>query len=73
MKEDTPVTGWTAVAFGAIFGGAGTLLLTTTPGQGVYWAGLALLWLAGVFTTIGAVAVGVTYGLLRAEYERTPR
>lgn len=75
-REDSPASsGWEHVIAGALLGliGTGILLGAGTDDGVTSFIGLALVWLGGLFTLIGAVGVGVTIGVRRARDGATPR
>lgn len=62
-----PASGWWFILAGVLLGAVGGLFLTVDDGTGV---AVVLLGAGSTFATIGAVAVGVTVGLLRADWVR---
>lgn len=62
-----PSSGWWFILAGVLLLAVGGAFLTIEDGRLV---GIVLVAIGSLFSTIGAVAIGVTVGLLRAEWVR---
>lgn len=69
QQNESPASGWWFFAAALPLGVFGVLILGSddAPPAAI---GVALLGIAGVLSTIGSVAVGVTVGLRRADWLR---
>lgn len=65
-----PASGWPFIPFGIFLAAVGLLLLSTPADTPANWLGQAAIGIGSILATIGAIAVGVTIGLLRAEHLR---
>lgn len=71
---DAPPSSWFYIVFGAVLALVGGLgLVTAGDGGPPEWVSVGVLWISGLLTTIGAVGVGVTSGVQRADWLRSRR